>query len=102
MRKTEGGSIVGNVCQCRRIKSISDCCFAPFPITWVYVLFLLFFGVCFVLFCWGWPAALMPGFEPGRHLGTGREEGIYVSREIMEPRQASLLMDQIFNGGHAL
>jgi hypothetical protein len=21
------------------------------------------------------PAALMSGFEPGRHLGTGREEG---------------------------
>ena len=26
--------------------------------------------------CWGRPVALMSGFEPERHLGTGREEGI--------------------------
>jgi hypothetical protein len=26
--------------------------------------------------CWGQPAALMSGFEPGMHLGTERKEGI--------------------------
>ena len=29
-----------------------------------------------VFICWGRPAALMSGFEPGRHLGTERKEGI--------------------------
>jgi hypothetical protein len=46
--------------------------------------------------------ALISGFEPGRHFGTGREEGIKTGREIMEPRQASLLKVQIFNDGYAL
>jgi hypothetical protein len=29
-----------------------------------------------VFCCWGRPVALMSGFEPGRHLGTERQEGI--------------------------
>ena len=26
--------------------------------------------------CWGQPVVLMSGFQPGRHLGAEREEGI--------------------------
>jgi hypothetical protein len=59
-------------------------------------------ALVFCVSCGGWPAALMSGFEPGRHLGTGRKEGAQVGLEIMEPRHASLLKVQIFNGGHAL
>jgi hypothetical protein len=39
-------------------------------------LFQFVYSCSLAVVCWGRPAALMFGFEPRRHLGTEREEGI--------------------------
>ena len=52
--------------------------------------------------CWGRPAALMSGFEPGRHLGIWKKRGSLGGLRNNGTKTTSLLKVQIFNGGHAL
>ena len=40
-----------------------------------FVFSLLMLELYYSPICWGWPVALMSGFEPGRQPGAEREEG---------------------------